>query len=584
MALDTSFNPGFVKAPSLAPEQTQTFGPASPSGATQTFGISDVPTRSGIPTSGGFMGSLAPSGPGKSATSTVTTYPDLVSGSDNTFGNVAGGAAAAAALAALLNSKGGGGGGGITLGSMLSGASKIQKLLKMAGKDIKDFLPKDMQTLLKNISEGPGKIFDSVFGEDQLSNLGKSTLNETQSASEVSKWVNEQQARLTPDSYDPHLQQKIDMGELTPQELPSRLTPDMGMGRLTGELASSQLGVTTAVPIIPGGYGALGTSGMTANLAASAGSTGAIGASEAGLLAAEFGASTVPTPFFGTGVGGLGSTATTAAGTAGASGAATFAPASVAGQLSTVAGTAGAVASGATLGGVAGMGAGGMGASMIGAGAAAAAPAMALLGPAAIIGLFMMTGRKKDPTAKTRLVERLGMMAQAIMDEQDPVTKRDMLNDLYKMTWGGDQPAGGAGSGDSTAAMFNFGANEPDLPYGTKRVDHMTQTIGYSPEVSKWVNEQLPILNKIHENRAMAYRNVAGDGSTPPPNPYQDFEELYQRQLSSLMPGEEDTLGPYQVDFDTGRVTRENARPTPELGTSQWFTEMGGDGGGDGGP
>ena len=527
MALDTSFNPGFVKAPSLAPEQTQTFGPASPSGATQTFGISDVPTRSGVPTSGGFMGSLAPSGPGKSATSTVTTYPDLVSGSDNTFGNVAGGAAAAAALAALLNSKGGGGGGGITLGSMLSGASKIQKLLKMAGKDIKDFLPKDMQSLLKNISEGGENALQKVSdlfsgGGDPIGNL--STFN----------------------------------------NLTGQILGHSGMG--AGGIG--QGGLTSAGTLVE--MGGIGSGFGTAGASTAAGVSSIAPASVAGQLT---------TPFFGTGVGGLGSTATTAAGTAGASGAATFAPASVAGQLSTVAGTAGAVASGATLGGVAGMGAGGMGASMIGAGAAAAAPAMALLGPAAIIGLFMMTGRKKDPTAKTRLVERLGMMAQSIMDEQDPVTKRDMLNDLYKMTWGGDQPAGGAGSGDSTAAMFNFGANEPDLPYGTKRVDHMTKTIGYSPEVSKWVNEQLPMLNKIHANRAMAYRNVAEEGSTPPPNPYQDFEELYQRQLSSLMPGEEDTLGPYQVDFDTGKVTRENARPTPEVGTSQWFTEMGGDGG-----
>ena len=133
--VNTSFNPGFVQATSLPSEQTQTFA-TSPSATSQTFGISDVPTRSG------FMGSLAPTGPGKSSTSTVPTFKDTSSSSSSDFGTVAkvGGGITLAMLLNSMGSKGGGGGGGVTITGVLGGLSKVAKLAKMAGVDVEKYV------------------------------------------------------------------------------------------------------------------------------------------------------------------------------------------------------------------------------------------------------------------------------------------------------------------------------------------------------------------------------------------------------------------------------------------------------------
>ena len=134
--VNTSFNPGFVQATSLPSEQTQTFA-TSPSATSQTFGISDVPTRSG------FMGSLAPTGQGKSSTSTVPTFKDTSSSSSSDFGTVAkvgGGITLAMLLNSMGSGGGGGGGGGVTITGVLGGLSKVAKLAKMAGVDVEKYV------------------------------------------------------------------------------------------------------------------------------------------------------------------------------------------------------------------------------------------------------------------------------------------------------------------------------------------------------------------------------------------------------------------------------------------------------------
>ena len=180
--VNTSFNPGFVQATSLPSEQTQTFA-TSPSATSQTFGISDVPTRSG------FMGSLAPTGQGKSSTSTVPTFKDTSSSSSSDFGTVAkvGGGIT---LAMLLNSMGsggggGGGGGGVSITGVLGGLSKVAKLAKMAGVDVEKYVNDIFESLnststptspsgeMENLSkwlnpDGPKIPFETTTGSSQF--------------------------------------------------------------------------------------------------------------------------------------------------------------------------------------------------------------------------------------------------------------------------------------------------------------------------------------------------------------------------------------------------------------------------------
>jgi len=175
--VNTSFNPGFVQATSLPSEQTQTFA-TSPSATSQTFGISDVPTRSG------FMGSLAPTGPGKSSTSTVPTFKDTSSSSSSDFGTVAkvGGGITLAMLLNSMGSKGGGGGGGVTITGVLGGLSKVAKLAKMAGVDVEKYVsnilegstsPSEISTEMDNLSkwlnpDGPKIPFETTTGSSQF--------------------------------------------------------------------------------------------------------------------------------------------------------------------------------------------------------------------------------------------------------------------------------------------------------------------------------------------------------------------------------------------------------------------------------
>ena len=146
---DTSFNPGFVQAPPPQAEQAQTFGVPS-YGAAQTFNVPSVPTA---PMGGGFIGSLAPTGPGQAATSTVPSISsDSGGGSDIPFGALAGGAGLAALLAAQ-----GDDGSGLSFGNILSGAKEFFNLGEMADIDIlgklKDLFPEDFTRSIDSFLE-----------------------------------------------------------------------------------------------------------------------------------------------------------------------------------------------------------------------------------------------------------------------------------------------------------------------------------------------------------------------------------------------------------------------------------------------
>ena len=153
---ETSFNPGFVQAPPPPSEQAQTFGVPS-FGAAQTFNVPSVPTA---PMGGGFMGSLAPAGPGQAATSTVPSISsDSGGGSDIPFGALAGGAGLAALLAAQ-----GDDGSGLSFGNILSGAKEFFNLGEMADIDILGKLPQELQNAVKSIMEAPGDLLENIFG------------------------------------------------------------------------------------------------------------------------------------------------------------------------------------------------------------------------------------------------------------------------------------------------------------------------------------------------------------------------------------------------------------------------------------
>jgi hypothetical protein len=541
------FDPGFVQAPpATAPEQTQTFG-TSFTEKPQFFGTAGTPT-------GGFAGSLAPFGPGRSAASTVPSIGVSDVDSDVNLGGIAAAGAGLAGLGALVGSLGQeeNGGVGSIAENIMSGASKFLDLGNMTGNLGETAISKLRDAGFDEMAKG----LDQAFGIDSTfspgSKAGEAFLEYGKSDMGIPEFADTSGVTGTP--APPATQ----AGPQMSGEFVQAVDPISGM--ITGLEGAANIGgigqggLTQAGTLVEmGGIGpGFGTSAAAAPTAVAPGAVSA----------------TLPTSV-GTSMGGTGLLPSVSIGPAAAP---VAAPAGIAGGLvSGLSGGAGGIGmggltSGGTLvelGGLGALGAGaagaastaaaataaanlsmGIGGAMTGgslAGAGAITGMAGLLGPAAVIAipLIAMMMRDDDPTADARSAQMIENDLQRLA-KTTGADKEAGLIDLEEKIY----------NNPNYLALMNKAAFNPDLPFGTKATSGGTGVIELSKNMKTVVAENQERFQKVIKEKKKAYEQVGGDqGAAPPPSPYRPVEKIFDPDTAAwVAPGKK------KIETDPGAI------------------------------
>jgi len=222
---------------------------------------------------------------------------------------------------------------------------------------------------------------------------------------------------------------------------------------------------------------------------------------------------------------------------------ATSAPASIAGSLM---GASGMGAGGIGMGGLTSAGTlvemGGMSGGATG--VAGTGSILGVAGAAAALAGFAMFMRsrmaaKKDPTADARSANQLENYFQKAINESGE-DRENTLKEIQKMIW----------NNPTVLNTIKIASSGGQLPFGAKHTSGGKKIIGWSSNISEFVNENMGILKEAFEWGEQKAPGAPGDPVRI--NPYSDLEARYQNQLQSMAPGDPMPIK-YSVD-DRGVV------------------------------